>query len=427
MPLILGCIADDVTGGTDLALILSAAGLRVIQVLADPAPDDPVPDADAVVVALKIRTAPRQEAIDRARAAAETLKAWGAKQFFFKYCSTFDSTAHGNIGPVADALATQLGTDLVPFCPAFPANGRTVYNGHLFVGEQLLSDSPMRDHPLTPMRQSDLQVLLAPQAPDRRIGLVPLPTVETGASAIADAFTTLRRDGVDFVVVDAVLDRHLVAIGHACTGLPLITGGSALAMSLGDNYRTAGWLAEATAPGHIAPRAGPVAMLSGSCSTATQEQVRRVADKTTVIDLDPAAVADPGAVDSLAARATSAVATGGVLVSSTAPPEAVAKAQSGTAATTVGERIEHAHGTIARALYDHGVRTFIIAGGETSGAVAAALGLRRLAVGPEIAPGVPWMTDADGSGTLIAFKSGNFGGPDFFADAMATIRPAACA
>ena len=424
MPLILGCIADDITGGTDLALTLSASGMRVIQTLGDVDPDAAPPEAvDAMVIALKIRTAPIDEAVERALAAADTLRRWGAHQLFFKYCSTFDSTQQGNIGPIADALARHVQADIVPFCPAFPANGRTVFNGHLFVGRQLLSDSPMKDHPLTPMRDADLQAVLSAQSPGRRVGLVPLTAVEAGPDAIGAALGYLRGDGVGFAVVDAVFDRHLIDIGRACAELPLLTGGSAMALGLAGNYQAAGLL-EPTPPVGDAPRAaGPIAILSGSCSAASREQVRRAADVVPTIHLKPDQIASgPDALADVIRRACAGAAKGAVVIASTDEPDAVAAAQTRFGRTDISDRVERAHGAIARALYESGVRTFVVAGGETSGAVADALGLTFLRVGPEIAPGVPWMIDAGGHGIRVAFKSGNFGGPDFFLDAVRSAR-----
>ena len=411
-----GCIADDVTGATDLADALAAAGLRTTLSLGVPGEERPAPDVDAVVVALKIRTVPAPEAVSQALAALAWLRHAGAERVFWKYCSTFDSTDAGNIGPVADALLDALGASFTVFCPSVPAAGRTVYSGHLFVGDALLSQSSMRHHPLTPMTDPDLVAVLGRQTP-RPVGLVHLRDVLSGEGRVRARLAELHEAGTTHAVVDAVTDEHLNVIGRAVLGLRLVTGGSGLG----------GALARALVPGGVRaplvvpPTDGPVVVLSGSCSGATQAQVADFEGRR--LDLDPLAL--PGATGEVADRLRAALAGGGpVIVTSTAGPEDVARVQGELGAREASERLERAMGALACVAVEAGARRLVVAGGETAGAVTAALGVRLLDVGPTIAPGVPWTTTVDPQGRCLGLvcKSGNFGGPAFFADALAVLE-----
>jgi 3-dehydrotetronate 4-kinase len=413
--LLLGAIADDVTGAADLASTLTREGMRTVQVLGPEPPDGlRLPDADAVVVALKSRTAPVAEAVRDSTAALAWLRDLGVRQVFFKYCSTFDSTPAGNIGPVADALLHALGTDFTVVCPAYPANGRTVYRGHLFVGERLLSESSLARHPLTPMTDPDLVRVLACQT-SRRVGLVPYEIVAAGSPAIETRLDELRRQGVVYAVVDALDDEHLRALGEACAGLPLVTGGAGVALGLPANFRAQGLLGTADAPAELSSD-GPAVVLAGSCSEATREQVRRLAELRPAFRIDPLADVDVAALgDQLLAR----LADGPVLVYSAAPPDEVSRAQERLGVERASELVEATLAGLARHLVAGGARRLVLAGGETSAAVLQALGVRALAVGPELAPGVPWMRTLGEPELTVALKSGNFGGPDFFLEAVA--------
>lgn len=421
--MLLGCIADDVTGATDLAAMLVAGGMRTVQVFG--VPSGPLPDVDAVVVALKSRTAPVRDAVRDSVAALAALRAAGCRQFLFKICSTFDSTDAGNIGPVADALVEALGCGFALACPAFPANGRTVYQGHLFVGGAPLNESGMEHHPLTPMRDANLVRVLGRQT-EGIVGLVPFAIVERGAAAIRDAMTRLREGGRRYAIVDALTDTHLRAIGHAAAGHALVVGGSGVAIGLPDNFRAAGVLgdgADADALPHVP---GPAAILSGSCSRATLGQVAAARDRMAVLQLDPLATPDAAALiaharDWIGAR----VGREPVLVSASAPPDQVAKLQVLLGRDAAGALVEHVLAELAAALVATGVRRLIVAGGETSGAVVARLGIRQLRIGPTIAPGVPWTyAEGDGPPLLLALKSGNFGGVGFFSEALDMLEPA---
>ena len=418
MALLLGAIADDFTGATDLANTLVGRGMRAVQVIGVPQAPLDLGDAEAVVVvALKSRTAPVADAVADSLAALAWLREQGAEQLFFKYCSTFDSTAEGNIGPVADALLDALDADFTLVCPAFPANGRSVYMGHLFVGERLLSDSSMRDHPLTPMRDSQLVRLMQAQA-TRRVGLLPYPVVAAGVDATRAAIDALRADGVAYGVADALTDADLLTLGTVADDHRLVTGGSGLALGLPGNFRRRGLLGEARAatPPRISGRA---VVLSGSCSQATRGQVAHVRDRWPCLklDVDRLAAGEPIA-DEVLARALAEEPTAPLLVYASADPEEVAATQARHGRERAGALVEAAFGAIARALVDAGWRRLVVAGGETSGAVVEALGVRALAIGPEIAPGVPWTRAADGKPYALALKSGNFGGPDFFTRAF---------
>lgn len=415
--MLLGCIADDFTGATDLANTLTRRGMRTVQTIG--LPDGTAPEADAIVVALKSRTVPVSDAVAQSLAACRWLKQNGARQIFFKYCSTFDSTDDGNIGPVADALLDELGAGFTIACPAFPENRRTIYLGHLFVGSELLSDSSMRNHPLTPMRDSNLVRVLGRQT-RHKVGLVPYPEVRRGPLAISDRFAALQSDGVRHAIVDAIADDDLENIGAACAGMPLVTGGSGVALGLPSNFTRAGRL---KARGDVPPLAtagGTGAVLAGSCSAATQAQVAAMAAAAPSFALDPVMLSSDaaGIIAEAVAFATPRLPEGPVLIYSTAAPDAVAAAQAKLGRDRAGALVEDAIAQIAKALVAAGVRRLVVAGGETSGAVVSALGVTALEIGPQIAPGVPATLSYGEPRLALALKSGNFGGPDFFARAM---------
>ena len=418
----LGCIADDLTGGTDLALMLTRAGMRTVQVMGVPAPGTTFPGVDAVVVALKSRTNPVAEAIDWSLKSADVLLAAGAKQLFFKYCSTFDSTDQGNIGPVAEALLAKVGGEIALVCPAFPVNKRTVYLGNLFVGDLPLAESPMKDHPLTPMRDSNLVRVLSRQT-KLKVGLVPHATVDQGVEATRVALAVLAKSGVRFAVVDAVLDRHLVDMGTAAADHKLITGGSGVAMGLPANFVRAGLMQAALAPTQMTAPKGRAAIIAGSCSDATRRQI-----ETAIAAGIPARriVAEQVASGKLTAAAlvTWAVqqpASAPVLIYSSADPAEIAKVQAALGRDRAGQMIEDLLANTASGLVAQGFSRLIVAGGETSGAVVTKLGVTQIEIGPEIDPGVPWTKSVTKSTAeqplVLALKSGNFGAPDFFTKA----------
>ena len=416
---ILGCIADDFTGATDLASMLVRNGMRTVQVIGVPAPGAPVPDADAIIVALKSRTAPPRQAVSESLAALDWLKQAGCTQFFFKYCSTFDSTIEGNIGPVADALIDALGCGFALACPAFPVNGRSVYMGHLFVGSVLLNESGMEKHPLTPMTDANLVRVLGRQT-SGTVGLVPYATVDQGAVAIRRAMIGLKEQGRRYAVVDATSDAHLRAIGEAAEGHALITGGSGIAIGLPENYRRQGKLATQADPGALPEIAGHRAILAGSCSRATLFQIGRARETIPTLQLDALATQDATALAQQAlAWADGKLGAVPVLIAASAAPEQVEALQAKLGRDAAGLLIETALATIAEGLIARGVRQLVVAGGETSGAVVTKLGVHSLRIGAEIDPGVPW-TLAEGSGPTLklALKSGNFGAPDFFLKAF---------
>ena len=414
--MILGVIADDFTGATDVASMLVRAGMRTVQVIG--VPDGPVPAAQAVVVALKSRTVPAAQAVAESLAALRWLQAGGARQFYFKYCSTFDSTPQGNIGPVAEALLEALGSDFTVACPAFPENGRTVFRGHLFVGDQLLSDSGMRQHPLTPMTDANLVRVLQAQCRGT-VGLAAHEAVARGPQALRERFDALRAQGVRLAIVDAVDNNALRTLAQACDGLPLLTAGSGLALGLPAVYADKGWLQPDAQAHRLDDVGGAAAVVCGSCSLATQAQVAHwQATGRPSLAIDVRALAAGAPVVQQALDWARAQGPAPVLVYSTASAEAVQALQAELGVAAAGTLVEDGLAAIAQGLVAAGVRRLVVAGGETSGAVVQALGVTQLRIGPVIDPGVPW-TQAEGRPLWLALKSGNFGAVDFFAKALA--------
>ncbi len=420
MTLLLGAVADDFTGATDLANTLVRQGMRTVQLIGVPTQAAPE-DVDALVVALKSRTVPAAEAVAQSLAALRWLKSAGARQILFKYCSTFDSTDQGNIGPVADALLGALGADFTVFCPAFPENGRTIYHGYLFVGEVLLSESGMRDHPLTPMRDANLRRVLARQTP-HKVGVVPLAVVSRGAAAVRADFARLRREGCRHAILDAVSDADLLILGDAIADLDLVTGGSGIALGLPENFRRAGLLKQVQQADELPPVRGAAAVISGSCSTATLVQVAAMRRTQPVFELDPLALAQGEPIVAQALDwAASRLGEAPLLISASAPPERVRTVQEKVGRERAGQLVEAALAEIARGLVGRGVRRLVIAGGETSGAIVQALGITGLRIGRQIDPGVPWTTTLGEPTLALALKSGNFGGENFFMRAFACL------
>ena len=420
MSLLLGCIADDFTGATDLANNLVRGGMRVVQAIGVPArPLDE--EVDAVVVALKSRTIAPREAVAQSLAALEWLRAQGARQLYFKYCSTFDSTPRGNIGPVAEALMEALGTDFTIACPAFPENKRTIFKGYLFAGDVLLNESGMQNHPLTPMTDPNLVRVLQAQV-KRKVGLIDYAVVARGEAAVRARIAELRREGVGIAVVDAISDDDLRRLGPALRDMPLVTAGSGVALGLPANFGIAPTPRASVLP----PATGARAIVSGSCSVATRGQVDAFrAEGGAARALDFERLADPESeARAIVEWARAALAQGPVLVYSTADPAQV-KAMQSRLGEGAAERIEAALAAVARALVEQaGVRQLVVAGGETSGAVVQALGVTLLRIGPQIDPGVPWCAAHSqvARGLVhVALKSGNFGARDFFARAFAQL------
>jgi uncharacterized protein YgbK (DUF1537 family) len=417
MAALLGCIADDFTGGTDLAGMLVKHGMRTVQMIG--VPQGPCPDnVDAVVIALKSRTNPVADAVSESVAALRWLQQAGCKQFYFKYCSTFDSTPRGNIGPVAEALMEVLGADFTIACPAFPANRRTIYQGHLFVGNVLLNESGMEHHPLTPMADANLVRVLQPQV-KRRVGLVDYVTVSQGAGKIAKRFAALRDEGYGIAIADAVSNNDLVEIGAACADLPLVTAGSGLAVGLPANFRRKGMLAKDVVADALPATGGLKAVVAGSCSIATQGQVALMRERYPAFNIDPLELDGGSEIVSAALDwAADRIVKEPILIYATTGPEEVKTVQAKLGVEKAGELVENALAAIAQGLIKLGVRQLIVAGGETSGAVVKALGVKGLRIGPEIDPGVPWTVTLQQNireqPLALALKSGNFGSPDFF-------------
>ena len=420
-PLLLGCIADDFTGATDLANNLVRAGMRVVQTIG--IPNAPLSaEVDAVVVALKSRTIAPQDAIDQSLQALQWLQTQAAQQIYFKYCSTFDSTAQGNIGPVTEALMQALQTDFTIATPAFPDNGRTVFKGYLFVGDVLLNESGMQHHPLTPMTDANLVRVMQAQCTSK-VGLLTHKTIAQGTASIGQEITNLKQQGVRIAIVDAVSNDDLMRLGPALKGMPLVTAGSGVAIGLPQNFGLS-----PTPQASVLPKAsGLQAVVSGSCSQATNRQVAHF--KATG---RPAFLIDPlhlqGSWEDLVKEvltwAQGHLASGPVLVYSTATPESVQAVQSQLGVEAAGHQVEQALAAIARGLVELGVQQMVVAGGETSGACVQALAIEQLQIGPQIDPGVPWCHAHTPMGSMhITLKSGNFGTDDFFTKAFSFLSP----
>ena len=423
----LGCIADDFTGASDLANNLARAGLRVTQMIGvpqQPLNADADADVDAVVIALKSRTIPPPEAIAQSLAALAWLQQHHAQQIYFKYCSTFDSTAQGNIGPVTDALMRALNTSFTIATPAFPDNKRTVFNGHLFVGDTLLNESGMQNHPLTPMTDANLVRVLQSQT-SRMVGLIDYSVVARGAEAIKERIAGLKSAGVGIAIVDAISNEDLMRLGPALKGMPLVTAGSGVAIGLAQNFA----IAPSTAASVLPKATGFQAVVSGSCSLATNAQVLAFkAAGLPALAIDPLRTDPAGVVQEALAWAAPLLQSGPVLVYSTAESTAVKAVQQHLGAEKAGALVERTLAAVAKGLVALGVHQLIVAGGETSGACVQALGITQMQIGPQIAPGVPWtyclptqnseQQASTDDGLHVALKSGNFGGNDFFTGAF---------
>jgi uncharacterized protein YgbK (DUF1537 family) len=418
--IVLGCIADDFTGATDLANNLVRGGMRTVQTIGVPASGLQA-QVDAVVVALKSRTAPRDDAVAQSLDALRWLRSQGAGQIYFKYCSTFDSTPEGNIGPVTEALLDALKADFTIATPAFPDNARTVFRGYLFVGDVLLHESGMENHPLTPMTDSNLVRVLQAQC-RRRVGLVDYRFVAQGAQAVLARIDELRKQGVAIAVVDAISNDDLIRLGPALEGMPLITAGSGVAIGLPANFG----IAPSDAASELPRGTGSRAIVSGSCSSATNRQVRAFASSGgESFRIDPRDVARGADVVTQAlAWAAPRLSDRPVLVYSTAEPTDVKATHRQLGAQAAGAMIERTLAAVTRGMVERGVRQLVVAGGETAGECVQALGIEQLRIGPQIDPGVPWchaQTAIAPGGLHLALKSGNFGADDFFTKAFATL------
>jgi len=417
--LALGCIADDYTGASDLANTLTRCGLRTVQTIGVPDDALALPDVDAVVVSLKIRSIEAAQAVARAREADRWLRGRGAAHVLFKICSTFDSTDAGNIGPVTDALRADSGDTIVLVTPAFPGTGRTVYQGYLFVGSVPLNESPLKDHPLNPMHDANLVRVLARQSRSK-VGLVDLAAVTGGAGVIRARLAELAAEGIGAAIIDAVSDSELETIGRVACDARLSVGASGMGLGLARSLAASGRVGKVPAAADRTAVGGPAACLAGSCSQATLAQIAQAERSMPVLRLDPDAIV---AGDAEIARALDwargHLGRGPVLIASSATPDQVAELQARHGRDAVGHAIEQTIAAISAGLVEAGVRRLVIAGGETSGAVVDRLGIPAFLVGPEIAPGVPVLRAVGARGEMaMALKSGNFGGPDFFNDAI---------
>ena len=424
MSLALGCVADDYTGASDLANTLTKAGLRTIQTIGVPEEGRALPEADAVVVALKSRSIPADQAVARSREAEAWLRARGAAHVMFKICSTFDSTDAGNIGPVMDALRGDAGEAIALVTPAFPETGRSVYQGNLFVGSVPLNESPLKDHPLNPMHDANLVRVLARQSASP-VGLIDTATVARGPEAVAAQLDALAAEGKGAAIADAIFDSDLETLGRAIVTRKFSVGASGLGLGLARALAADGRGTKDAAGAAIGePVGGTSACLAGSCSQATLQQVAAAESIMPVLRLDPARLlAGADVVAEALAFAEERLPSGPVLIATSAPPESVRALQAEHGVDAAGHAIESALAAIAEGLVARGVRRLVVAGGETSGAVVDRLGLTAFLLGPEIAAGVPVLRTAGRpEPMLLALKSGNFGGADFFGRALDMMR-----
>jgi len=416
MPIILGAVADDYTGASDLANTFSKNGLRTVQTIGAPPDSLPLPDVDAVVVALKIRAVAADEAVSAARKAREWLTARGARHVMYKICSTFDSTDAGNIGPVTEAFRADAKAGAAIVTPAFPETGRSVYLGHLFVNGELLSESPLKDHPLNPMRDSNLVRVLAAQS-KAPVGLLDLATISRGVESVSAALAAMSGKGFGAAIADAVFESDLETLGRAALQSPISTGASGLGLGLARALATSGVKHEPK----LDPVGGLAAIVAGSCSKATLEQLAMAEKSMPVLRLDTDALMHGDAeVLRALAWAGDRIAQGPLAIAASAAPDAVQRMQEKYGRDAAGHAIEQATSHIAAELVSRGVKRLVVAGGETSGAAVDRLQIPAFLVGPEIAPGVPVLRTVGGphGAMQLALKSGNFGGPDFFAKAL---------
>ncbi|ANM21181.1 hypothetical protein AMK06_PE00421 (plasmid) [Rhizobium sp. N541] len=426
MAILLGSIADDYTGASDLANTLTKNGLRTVQTVGIPDPSLALPDVDAVVVSLKIRSVPATDAVTAATSAERWLRRRGASHVLYKICSTFDSTDAGNIGPVTEALSHAAGGGIVLVTPAFPETGRTVYLGHLFVGGQPLNESPLKDHPLNPMHDANLVRVLARQS-HGAVGLIDLTAIAAGPGAVKTRLEALRAAGVSAAVADAIFERDLETLGEIALETPVSTGASGLGLGLARALVRSGRISPSgTAPADaIRPVGGLSAIVAGSCSKATLRQLDVAERSMPVLRLDPERLlAGPDEIAAAISWAGDRIAAGPVVVAASAAPETVTRLQSLYGREASGHAIETATSIIAAELVARGVRRLVVAGGETSGAAVDRLAIPAFLIGPEIAAGVPVLrTVGNAQGDmLLALKSGNFGGEDFFAAALAMMH-----
>ena len=420
MTLALGCIADDYTGASDLANMLTRCGLRTVQTIGVPNDELALPDVDAVVVSLKSRSIEASQAVARSREADKWLRARGASHVLFKICSTFDSTDAGNIGPVMDALRADSGDSIILVTPAFPGTGRTVYQGNLFVGSVPLNESPLKDHPLNPMHDSNLVRVLARQS-GSKVGLADLGAVVKGADAIRLRLAELEKQEIGAAIIDAVFDPELEVIGQVALDHRLSVGASGMGLGLARGLVASGKVKPASASVDQKVIGGPVACLAGSCSQATLAQIAQAEKSMAVLRLDPEQIiAGEPEVERALEWARGNIGKGPVLIASSSAPDQVSALQAKHGRENAGHAIEQTMAAISEGLVAAGVRRLVVAGGETSGAVVDRLGIPAFLVGPEIAAGVPVLRCVGWSRgeAVMALKSGNFGGPDFFNDAI---------
>jgi uncharacterized protein YgbK (DUF1537 family) len=411
MGLEFAAIADDLTGAVELASMLVRNGMPARLLTRRAGPEDAA-GVPALVMGLRIRTVPAARALAETGRALDLIRPLRPRRLFYKYCATFDSTPRGNIGPVAERLMAEMGVEFTGYCPAFPEVDRTVYRGHLFVGDALVSRSPKRFDPLTPMREPDLVRVLARQTAVP-VGLVRTVDIAAGPDGVAARVAALQAEGIGHAIFDTTCEADLAVLARATADWPLMTGGSSIAA----HYPALWGMAETPAP--LPKPAGHCAVLAGSCAERTEEQLAAFGRRRPVLRLDPERLMeDEDAVAAALDWAVPRLPEGPVAIATTNPPEEVARLQARFGRHRLARRIERALGRIAAGLHGAGVRHFVIAGGETSGAVLDALRVPALDVGPYEAPGMSRAASRGGDPVLFHLKSGKLGPVDMFETAF---------
>lgn len=415
----LGVIADDFTGATDIASFMVRAGWKVVLFNGVPDGGFNQESADAIVIALKSRSITTKAAVEQALAASAWLRSQGCQRQLFKYCSTFDSTAEGNIGPVTDALMAFLGASMTLICPAVPDNGRTILQGHLFVKGQLLNQSGMEQHPVTPMKESSLKKLMEAQSTGH-CEVITLDTIKNHADDIPAALARLAEQKIKYVICD-VLDNHdLLTVARETIHFPLITGAAGIGYAI-----AALDTRHQPADAHVLAisKEGASIVLSGSCSSMTNQQVNFYQQRASSLALDVEKIINDAAylqrvTEWALGHAGESLAP---MIYATQPPEIIREIQKRYGAEYVSEKIEAFFAALSQNLSQRGFNKFIVAGGETSGAVSQGLNIRGMVIGHAVAPGVPW-TQVLNEEKWVILKSGNFGDAEFFLKAQESVK-----
>jgi len=411
-------LADDITGGMELAAVLAGQGVDCSFVTN---PDRVQLNREAVVIAQKTRTCAPRDALRMTACGLRAAMRANAAQIFFKYCATFDSTAKGNIGPCADFIARELGVDFTLFVPSFPEAERYVFQGHLFVQDRLVSESPKRFDPLTPMTDPDLVRVLQAQTAVV-VGRLPLSILHRGPAAAEVHLTALRHDGVGYAIADAISNDDLAALAELTAEWRFMTGNSTIAGFYPPIWRRQGLIPPDRGPPSLPPIDGPAVVLAGSCADRTLEQLVAFEHHRPVIRIDPLEAAQRDLVPELFAQVQARLADGPIAIASSARPADVKNVQDKLGVTGAAATIEDLLGRLASQLRRAGVRRFLVAGGETSGAILDHLGIESMQVGRYEAAGVGRAVSEQENPIALCLKSGKLGPVDMFLPTLEAMR-----